>query len=103
MSPTSLAALIGLGVLVVGWLLVVVMRPSPARAVVEWIATTAMYVALGSWFLGLSRGAWAEGHVWLLVPFGFLTVLFAGGLCVSLYKTAAEILGRGSGFSSATH
>lgn len=103
MSPTSLAALIGLGVLVVGWLLVVVMRPSRVRAVVEWIATTAMYVALGSWFLGLSLEARAEGSAWRLVPFGFLTVLFCGGLCVSLYKTFAEILGRGSGAVSATH
>lgn len=96
MSPYSLVALVGLGVLVVGWLLVVFLRPGPLRAVVEWVATTAMYVTLASWFLGLSLEAHAEGRTWALVPFGFLTVLFCAGLCVSLYKTAAQLAGRAS-------
>jgi len=100
---TGGVALVGVAVLAAGWLLVVLLRPGPLRAVVEWIATTGMYVALASWFLGLSLEARAEGSPWLLVPFGFLTVLFCGGLCVSLYKTCAEMLGRGSSAVGATH
>ena len=96
MSPTSVVALAGLGLLVVGWLATAMMRPGPGRAVIEWVATTGLFVALAGWFTGLALGAHADDRTLLLVPFGFLAALFGAGTLVSLFKTLAQARGRTS-------
>ena len=103
MSPFSLVAACGAGLLVAGWLCVSFMRPGPRRAAIEWIATTALYLTLGSWFIGLSLDARAEGRTWLLVPFGFLAFLFSAGFCVSTWRTLAQLAGAREKGTSATN
>ena len=94
MSPYTVVALCGAAILALGWLWVSFAPDGRGRAVAEWISTTAMYLTLSSWFVGLSLGAHAEGRTALLVPFGFLTVLFSLGLCVSAWRTVEFALGR---------
>jgi hypothetical protein len=53
--------------------------------------------------VGLSLGAHAEGRTVLLVPFGFLTVLFSVGLCVSAWRTVEFALGRTRTAETATN
>jgi len=102
-SPYTAVALCGAAILALGWLWVSFAPDGRGRALAEWIATTAMYLALASWFVGLSLDAHAEGRTALLVPFGFLMVLFSAGLCVSLWRTLAFLLGRTGTADSATN
>ena len=103
MSPYTAVALCGAAVLALGWLWVSFAPDGPGRVVAEWISTTGMYLALASWFVGLSLDAHAEGRTALLIPFGFLTVMFSAGLCVSLWRTAASVLGSSRAGESATN
>ena len=103
MSPFSLVAACGAGILLIAWLCVVFMAPSPRRAAIEWIATTALYLALGAWFIGLSLDARAEGRTLLLIPFGFLAFLFCAGFCVSTWRTLAQLAGAREKGTSATN
>jgi hypothetical protein len=102
-SPYTVVALCGAAVLALGWLWVSFAPEGRGRALVEWISTTGMYLALASWFVGLSLDAHAEGRTALLIPFGFLTVLFSAGLLVSFWRTGAFLLGRGGAGESATN
>jgi hypothetical protein len=102
-SPYTAVALCGAAILALGWLWVSFAPEGRGRAAAEWIATTAMYLALASWFAGLSLDAHAEGRTALLVPFGFLTVLFSAGLCVSVWRTLAFLLGRTAAGESTTN
>jgi peptidoglycan/LPS O-acetylase OafA/YrhL len=102
-SPFTLVAIAAAAVLAGGWLLVVFLRPSPGRTAIEWVATTALYLTLGSWFLGLSLEAHAEARTALLIPFGFLAFLFCTGFCVSTWKTVAQVAGRDRARLNATN
>ena len=103
MSLTTTIALGAAAVLVVLWLVVSFTAPSPRRVLVEMLATTALFLALGSWFIGLSLNAHAAGHTALLIPFGFLAFVFSAGLCVSTWRTLGHLLRRSGGAESATH
>ena len=102
-GPLVWVALAGAVLLLAGWLAIVAMRPGPRRVVVEWLAATAMFLALGAWFVHLLLDARAEGRTALLIPFGFLAFTFCAGFCVSVYKTVAQLLGRSGAGQSATH
>jgi hypothetical protein len=101
--PTTAVALVAAAGVVLLWLVVSFLQPGRNRTSVELLATTALFLALGSWFVGLSVEARAEGRNWLLVPFGFLAFVFCSGLCVSSWRTVAHLLGRTGSTESATH
>jgi protein-S-isoprenylcysteine O-methyltransferase Ste14 len=90
-------------VLVLGWLVVSFSAPSRKRTVVEWIAATAMYAVLFLLFAHLVRNAIEDDSTVRLVAFGFLCVLFAGGLVVGLYQTFAALKSDGDSGTSATN
>jgi hypothetical protein len=95
---------IGAGAIVfVGWLIASFTPPSPRRAIVEWVAADAMYVGLLGLFAFLCLRAQASGNTVALVAFGFLAVLFAGGLLTALWHTATSLGGAGGDESSATN
>lgn len=79
-----------LAVLVVGWLVVSFSAPGRKRTAVEWISATAIYAVLSMLFAHLVRDAIEDDSTVRIVAFGFLCVLFAGGLLVSLYQTFAS-------------
>jgi len=103
MDPLMLIGGCAVTVLVVGWLVVSFSEPGPRRTVIEWLSTSAMYTALLMIFLNLSRRAVESDNTFALVAFGFLTVLFGGGLLVSLYRTFAAAGGEGGSGTSATN
>ena len=78
-------------IVVTGWLVVSFTSPSRTRTIVEWSAATAMYVGLVSLFVYLELGALADDSTVLVVAFGFLCVLFGGGLLISLWNTVAAM------------
>jgi hypothetical protein len=91
------------GLLVVGWLVVSFSAPSRGRTVIEWLAATAMYVALLSLFTHLVLRSQESGNTLGLVDFGFLWIMFAGGLLVALYRTLAAARGAEDNTQSATN
>ncbi len=105
--PTSGIAIVGyagLAVLVVAWLVVSFSAESQRRAIVEWLGTCGMYLALLSLFVSLCLRAQANGSTAGLAAFGFLVALFGSGLVVSLVQTLLALRGpAGRGVSSATH
>jgi len=90
-------------VLVVGWMICTFTAPSPKRVVVEWLSAAAMYVGLVTLFISLTMKAQASGNTFALVAFGFLCVMFGGGLVVSLWHTLAALGGESKGQASATN
>ncbi len=102
-GPLFIVGGCALAVLVVGWLVVSFSASSRKRTVVEWISATAMYAVLSMLFLHLVRDAIEDDSTVRLVAFGFLCVLFAGGLVVSLYQTIAASKGDGDSGASATN
>jgi hypothetical protein len=91
------------GLLVALWLAVSFMAPGRRRETLEWIAATSMYVALLMLFTNLVLRAHAGDSTLGLVAFGFLWVVFAGGLLVSLVNTLRSLRGPGKEQASATH
>jgi hypothetical protein len=91
------------GLLVVGWLVVSFSAPGHNRTVLEWCSATAMYVALLTLFTHLVRNAIESESTVAMVGFGFLCVLFGGGLLVSVYRTVAAIRGAEDFGPSATN
>ena len=89
-------------VLVVGWLVVSFSPPGPRRAVVEWIAAMAMYVALVSLFVNLSLEALEKDSTVGLVAFGFLTFLFGSGFLVSVYNVYNAVRDGGKAQTAST-
>ncbi len=86
---------IGSGAIVlVGWLICTFAAPSPKRAIVEWLSAAAMYLGLATLFISLTMKAQASDNVFALVAFGFLCVLFGGGLLVSLWHTLVALGGE---------
>lgn len=84
-------------VLAIGWLAVSFMKPGRARSVVEWTATVAMYVAIGSIMARLLHRFWIADNEALIGIFGFLCLVFGSGLLVSLVLLVRTLAGRDSG------
>jgi len=89
--------------LVALWLVVSFMAPSRRREIVEWVAATSMYVALLMLFTNLVLRARAAESTLGLVAFGFLWIVFAGGLLVSAVNTVRSLRGAAKVQASATH
>lgn len=103
LNPAQIIGFGAVGVLVVGWLTVSFSAPGPRRSVIEWLSATAMYVALLTLFVHLTRNALTEDKTALVGAFGFLCVLFGGGLLVAIYRTVAALRGKESTATSATN
>ncbi len=103
LSPSFVIGGCALAVLVVGWLVVSFSAPGRKRTVIEWISATAIYGVLLVLFVHLVRDAIEDDSAVRLVAFGFLCLLFAGGLLVSLYQTIASSKGPRDSGSSATN
>ena len=92
------------GAVVLGWLVVSFLPRGRPRSVLEWLSTIALYVALASLFTHLVARAHAAGNWLALVAFGFLLVVFLGGLLVSITMMVRELTGTGgAGPVDATH
>lgn len=90
-------------VLVVGWMICTFAAPSPKRVIAEWLSATAMYVGLVTLFISLSIKAQASGNTFALVAFGFLCVMFGGGLVVALWHALVAMGGENKKQASATN
>ncbi len=84
-------------VLATGWLAVSFMKAGRTRSVVEWIATVAMYVAIGSIMARLLHRFWIADNEALIGVFGFLCLVLGSGLLVSLALLLRALAGRDSG------
>jgi hypothetical protein len=89
--------------LVALWLAVSLLRPSRRREALEWFAAACLYVALLSFFTNLVRHAWDDGSELRLVAFGFLWIVFAGGLVVVLVNGLRALRPETKGEVDATH
>ncbi len=93
-----------LSVLGLAWLFVSFTKPNRARAVVEWLAATAMYAALISLFVSLSLRAYADDFLLGIVAFGFLLAVFGIGAVISVVRLFQALAGGpGGGDSGATN
>jgi hypothetical protein len=102
-SALALVGWSGVAALVCLWLAVSFMKPGPQRERVEWLAAVAMYVALLSLFSHLVLRAHGNGS-WLgRIGFGFLWLVFSGGLLVSLANALRSGRGVGKSQAGATH
>ena len=102
----SALALIGWGaaaLLVALWLAISLMVPSRRREALEWLAAASLYVTLLALFTNLVRDAWHDDSELRLVAFGFLWVVFAGGLVVVLVNGARSLRPPAKGEVDATH
>jgi len=102
MSATTLVIGAAVAVVVIGWLYVSFSPPGGRRALVEWIAASALFAALLGFFSSLALRALEQGNRLALAGFGFLTVFFVLGLVVSVVKTVSHRRGDRSGGPSAT-
>lgn len=104
MHILTVVALSALAVLVLAWLAVSFMAPSPRRRTLEWLGATAMYIALLAFF-GRQLHAAIAGEAWIRTfAFGFLVAVFGIGLGISTARTLRALAGRaGAGESGATH
>jgi hypothetical protein len=89
--------------LVALWIAVSFMAPTRRRESLEWAAATSMYVALLMLFTNLVLRARAGDSTLGLVAFGFLWIIFAGGLLVSCANTLRSLRGPSKQQVSATH
>ena len=69
----------------------------------EWIATTCMYVALSMLFLNLVLAAIENDNTIALVAFGFLGAIFCSGFFVSLVHVVKSLGDSDSGETSTTN
>jgi hypothetical protein len=90
-------------VLATGWLIVSFTSPSRNRTIIEWMSTTAMFVAILTIFVKLTLSAHDSGHVFAMWAIGVLCLLFGGGLLVSTWKTVAALGAEKKSESSATN
>jgi hypothetical protein len=100
----TVVALSALAVLVVTWLVVSFLAPSPRRRLLEWLAATAMYVALLAFF-GRQLHTAIAGEAWIRTfAFGFLVAVFSIGFAISVVRTIRALLRpSGPSESGATH
>jgi hypothetical protein len=100
----NVVALGALAVLVIAWLAVSFLSPGARRRPLEWIAATAMYVALLAFFSRQLLDAVADDSLVRMFAFGFLVTVFGLGLVISTWRTVAALAGRaGSAGTGATH
>jgi hypothetical protein len=92
-SPIGIVGFAAAGLLVVLWLVVSFMPRGPGRDTLEWTAACCMYLALLMLFVNLTLRARAGDSTLGLVAFGFLAVVFAGGLCVAGFQTLRSLRG----------
>ncbi len=90
-------------VVVLGWLIISFTAPSNHRTIVEWLSATAMYVGLEALFVHLVMRAQAADNLFALIAFGFLCVLFGGGLLVSSWHMLTSLGGTKAAEASATN
>jgi len=91
------------GALVLGWLIVSFLGQGRARSLMARLGSLFLYLALACLFTSLVQDAWADDRTALLIPFGFLWVIFLAGLTISLIKWIGELRGSSAGDASATH
>ena len=104
MNVLIMIAIGAIAVVVIGWLAVSFMSAGPGRRRIEWLAATALYVALLSFFINLVRRSIASDNEAGMIAFGFLAGMFSIGLVIASVKTIAALRGVGaSKQSSATH
>jgi len=103
MEWLTLVGIVAVSLLVLGWLVVSFTASGHKRTVIEWLSATAMYVALLTLFVHLVRNAIEDDSTLRLVAFGFLCVMFGGGLLISVYRTTAAIRGAEDAGPSATN
>ena len=102
-SPLVVVGGFALAVLVAGWLVVSFSPPGRKRTIVEWLSATAMYAALATLFIHLTRNALDADNTIALVAFGFLCAIFGGGFLVSLYQMIVSSKGSGESGTNATN
>jgi O-antigen ligase len=93
----SVLKIVGFGslaVLVTAWLVVSFLAPGKARSRVAWVAATCMYLALVCLFTNLFQEAFHAESLLGMIAFGFLGVIFIGGVLVSTVKTVGQFTGR---------
>ncbi len=84
----------GLALTVVSWLAIAFLSAeSNAAPRLSWTGALGLYGALLSFFVYLLQGA-LEEESWLRVGlFGFLTLMFASGFLVAVWRTAQALAG----------
>lgn len=90
-------------VVFVGWLIISFSAPSRGRTILEWTSATAMYVGLETLFVNLALRAQAADNLFALIAFGFLCVLFGGGLLVASWHLLSSLGGEKGAEASATN
>ncbi len=104
MHLLSMIAIGAVAVVAIGWLAVSFLAPTPQRRKVEWLAATALYVALLSFFINLVRKSLETDSTVGVVAFGFMAGMFSIGFIIALVKTLSALRGSGAGKESgATH
>ena len=81
MAILKIVGFSAVGLLVLGWLVTSFLPEGPGRMRVARLASIALYLALASLFTNLTQNAWADDRTALLIPFGFLWVVFIAGFC----------------------
>ena len=97
MIDVSLLKIVGiasLSLLVIAWLAVSFLAPGKTRSRVAWVAATCMYLALVCLFTNLFQEAFHAESLLGMIAFGFLGVIFIGGVLVSTVKTVGQFIGR---------
>lgn len=91
-------------VVAIAWLVVSFLEPSAQRRRIEWVGTTALYVALLSLFANLIRRSIESGNKIGMIAFGMLAGMFAIGLVIASLRTLAALRGSGGAKADdATH
>ena len=90
-------------IVVVGWLVVSFSEPSHHRTIIEWVSATAMFIGLFTFFIFLAQKAHAADNTFAVWAFGFLCVLFGGGLIVSTWHTLSALGSAKKSESSTTN
>lgn len=90
--------LLGSGIVLAAcWLAISFMAPGRARTSLEWLATVAMYLAIGSIMARLLHRFWIADNEALIGAFGFLCFVFGSGLVVSCVFLMRALAGRSAG------
>jgi len=91
------------GVLVLSWLIISFTGQSSSRTMIEWMATTSMYLLLCTIFVHMVSRSLESGNHVALVAFGFLCALFGSGLAVSTVQMFMSLGGGKKAEASATN
>ena len=103
MSSFQIIWIAAASIVFVGWLIVSFTAPSRNRTVVEWVAATAIYLGLSTFFVAIALEQREKGNTGLVVALGLLCVLFGGGLLVAGWKTMIAFRSSKRSETSATN